>query len=172
MGSARKRKHDGGRMETSVRLLKTASSLWPGAPALAVSLMACATPASSPPALVQTSAPQPRTTTDMECVHVRMLAEWQPVDDHTLLLLAPGETRGHLLRITPEIPGLQAANEVDIVDGDLDDLICPHGEDAIVVEECDCGTAVISSIEYLSEQRTAELLDRQIRVVFRETIRT
>ena len=107
-----------------------------------------------------------------DCVHVATLAEWQPLDDHTLLLLAPGDERGHLLHVTPAIPGLQSANEVDIVDGNLDDLICPYGDDAILVEECDCGAAVISSIEYLSEQRTAELLDRQIRVVFRQTLQT
>lgn len=50
------------------------------------------------------------------------------------------------------------ADEIDVVDGDLDRLICPCGQDAIGIEALPGGSARISSIEHLSEKRTVELL--------------
>jgi hypothetical protein len=80
------------------------------------------------------------------------------VDDAQLLLWAPGERRTHLLTLASPIVGLLFAEEVDIVDGDLDGWICAHGRDRVLLpEDLPGGSASIAAIEYLSEKRTAEL---------------
>ena len=91
------------------------------------------------------------------CIDVETLSDWQPVDDQQLLLWAPGDRRSHLLTLASPIVGLLFAEELDVVDGDLDGLICAHGGDEILVEDRPGGSASIAAIEYLSEKRTAEL---------------
>jgi hypothetical protein len=92
------------------------------------------------------------------CIRVEDLSEWQPLDDRSILLSAPGNPRSHLLTLAAPIDDLVLAGDIEIVDGDLNGLICADGVDEIFVEECSCSSAKISSIDYLSEKRTAELL--------------
>jgi hypothetical protein len=91
------------------------------------------------------------------CIPVESLAEWESVDDSTVLLWAPGATRAFLLRLTRPIQYLTQLQEVEIADGDSDRMICACGRDGIV-DALSGRSARFASIEYLSEQRTAELL--------------
>ena len=91
------------------------------------------------------------------CIRVEALSEWEPLDDRSLLLSAPGSSRSHLITLATPINELTQASEIDVIDGDLDGFICPNSVDGILVEECLCASASIASIEYLSEKRTAEL---------------
>jgi hypothetical protein len=98
------------------------------------------------------------TDTPRRCIDVEDLSEWQPLDDRSILLSAPGNPRSHLITLAAPINDLLLAGDIEIVDGDLNGMICADGVDAIFVEECACSSAKISSIDHLSEKRTAELL--------------
>jgi hypothetical protein len=91
------------------------------------------------------------------CIRAEALAEWEPLDDQSLLVFEPRGRRAHLIRLAAPVEGLMLAHDIMAVDGDLDGLICPQGVDGIYVEECGCASSDIVSIEYLSEKRTAEL---------------
>jgi hypothetical protein len=115
-------------------------------------LVACAT-------LSRTAdAPAQKSAGEGECLRAAGLSQWEPLSDRELLVWPLGSTRAHLLRLATAIPGMADAGELEVVDTDLNGWICPDGRDAILVEECNCGSASIASIEYLSEKRTAELL--------------
>ncbi|HKZ74882.1 MAG TPA: DUF6491 family protein [Steroidobacteraceae bacterium] len=125
---------------------------WMCLSALVTLLTACASPAR------RTESCERRAVLADACIRVESLAEWEPLDDRTLLLRAPDAIRGHLLGLGRPISSLSMSDEIDVVDGDLDRLICPCGHDEILVEELPGSAAPIASIEYLSEKRTAELL--------------
>jgi hypothetical protein len=91
------------------------------------------------------------------CIPVEQLAEWDSLDDSTLLLWAPGTSRAYLLRLGRPLGDLTLVDDIDIADGDQDRMICPCGRDG-VVEGRSGQSARILAIEYLTEQRTAELL--------------
>ena len=91
------------------------------------------------------------------CIPVEQLADWEPLDESTLLLWTHGATRAHLLRLGRPLEELLLADDVDLADADSDRLICPCGRDG-VVDFISGRSARIIAIEYLSEQRTAELL--------------
>jgi hypothetical protein len=91
-------------------------------------------------------------------VRVEELAEWEPLDERSLLLSAPETPRAHLITLATPIEDLRSAGDIEVIDGDLDGFICPNGVDAIIVEDCSCASTSIASIEYLSEKQTAELL--------------
>jgi hypothetical protein len=129
--------------------LQTAARAWTAS--LAVVLCACT---SSPPrAQIATNPAVSRGA----CIRVEALSDWEPLDDRSILLSAPGSPRSHLITLATPIKDLVLANELDVIDGDLDGFICPDSVDGIYVEECLCASAGIASIEYLSEKRTAEL---------------
>jgi len=119
--------------------------------AAAAAVSACASSAGKPAVAVH------RAGTTGVCIDVKTLSRWEPVDDQQLLLWAPGERRVHLLTLASPIVGLQFAEEVDVVDGDLDGFICAHGGDRVLPVDDFAGSASIAAIEYLSEKRTAEL---------------
>ncbi len=96
------------------------------------------------------------------CIGVERLAVWEPLDESTLLLQAPGERRAHLLRLATPIVGLMLTQELEVADGDLDGLICPGGMDTISTAPPSGEPATITSIEYLTERQTAELLGKSI----------
>ena len=92
------------------------------------------------------------------CISVEDLAEWEPLDNRSILFSVPGNPRGHLITLATPIEDLRLASELDVIDGDLDGFICAGGVDRVFAAECSCASARIASIEYLSEKRTAELL--------------
>jgi hypothetical protein len=88
---------------------------------------------------------------------VEQLAQWESLDESTVLLWAPNTSRAYLIGLGRPIAELLLVDDIDIADGDSDRLICPCGRDGLV--EIGSGhSARIVTIEYLSEQRTAELL--------------
>ncbi|HTT01316.1 MAG TPA: DUF6491 family protein [Steroidobacteraceae bacterium] len=87
-------------------------------------------------------------------MRIEDLGQWEPLDAQTLLVWASHSSRAHLLRLRKPLAGLMDTDVVALIDGDHDELISPCGHDALMVDE---DAAEIISIEYLSEQRTAEL---------------
>lgn len=95
------------------------------------------------------------------CIRVKDLAEWEPLNDRSILLSGPGNPRGHLITLATPIEDLHLASDLDFIDGDLDGFICAGGVDQVFAAECSCASASIASIEYLSERRTAELMGEE-----------
>lgn len=91
------------------------------------------------------------------CIPVEQLAEWEPLDERSMLVWAQGETRAYLVQIGRPMEELYLVDDIDLADVDSDRLICPCGHDG-VVDMASGRSARITSIEYLSEQRTAEML--------------
>jgi hypothetical protein len=108
--------------------------------------------------------PEPTTSCEQRavraqtCIRVQDLAEWESVDDEAVLVWPQRANRAHLLRLNQPMAALLLTDEIDVLDRDLDQLICPCGRDAVSVAGPGGGTALISSSEYLSERRLAELL--------------
>ena len=119
--------------------------------ALTVSLSACAAAPELPDTCEQ------RAAVSHACIPVESLAEWESINESTLLLWAPEATRAYLIHLTRPIQDLMQVEEVEVADGDSDRLICGCGRDG-VFDAVSGGSSRIASIEYLSEQRTAELL--------------
>jgi hypothetical protein len=92
------------------------------------------------------------------CIRVEDLAEWEPIDNRTILLSVPGNRRGYLITLATPIEDLRLADAIDVIDSDLNGFICADGVDEVFAAECSCASASIASIEYLTEKRTAELL--------------
>jgi hypothetical protein len=92
------------------------------------------------------------------CIRVEDLAEWEPLDNRSILLSVPGQPRGHLITLVAPIEDLRIANDLEVIDGDLNGFICADGVDQVFAAECSCSSASIASIKFLSEKRTAELL--------------
>lgn len=88
------------------------------------------------------------------------MANWEPVDDRTLLIWDTYSIRAHLIRLRTRVPELADARILTLVDGDRDGLITACGHDAILLTDGPRRIAAIRSIRYLSAKRTAEL-DRQ-----------
>ena len=87
------------------------------------------------------------------------LDNWEPLDDHMVLVWTMHSVRAHLLKMETPILGLADADVIHLVDGDHDRLISACGRDGIAVVD-DAGVwqvARIASIELLSKRRTAEL---------------
>jgi hypothetical protein len=87
-------------------------------------------------------------------LRVRQLESWEPVDGRTLLVWAPDATRAHLLHLDRWVEELAQTPILTLVDGDHDGAITACGHDGILITG---SRAMIRSIEYLSEKRTAEL---------------
>lgn len=90
-----------------------------------------------------------------ESIPAERLANWEPVDDHTLLVWTLHDSRAHLVELSRPVPGLVDAPTVYMVTRDHDPNVYACGHDEVIVPGG--GTARIISIRYLSERRTAEL---------------
>ena len=90
-----------------------------------------------------------------ESIPAEQLADWEPVDDHSLLVWTLHDSRAHLVELSHPVRGLVEALTVYIVTRGHDPNVCACGHDEVVVPGGE--TARIISIRYLSEKRTAEL---------------
>ena len=87
------------------------------------------------------------------------LDNWEPVNDHTVLIWTNHSLRAHLVKLNSPLHGLMAASIIVLVDSDHDGRISPCGHDGIILGDgADGGhIASIVSIQMLSERRTVQL---------------
>jgi hypothetical protein len=87
------------------------------------------------------------------------LDNWEPVNDHTVLIWTNHSLRAHLVKLKSPLHGLMAAPIIVLVDGDHDGRISPCGHDGIILGDgADGGhVASIVSIKLLSARRTVQL---------------
>jgi hypothetical protein len=104
------------------------------------------------------SAPRASAESAGPCIPVRELSQWEPYDDSSIALSMPGSSQAYLLRLARPIEGLEDAGDIDIVDTNLDGLICPAAGDEVLVADCDCASAEIASIQPFDLRPTAHEL--------------
>ena len=87
------------------------------------------------------------------------LDNWEPVNDHTVLIWTNHSLRAHLVKLKRPLRGIMAAPVIVLVDSDHDGRISPCGHDGIILGDgADGGhIARIVSIRLLSERRTVQL---------------
>ena len=90
-----------------------------------------------------------------ESIPAERVANWEPVDDHALLIWTLHDSRAHLVELDHPVRGLTDAPTVYLVTRDRDPNVSACGHDEVIVPGA--GAAGIRSIRYLSEKRTAEL---------------
>jgi hypothetical protein len=95
------------------------------------------------------------TRPDRACIPSKIMAEWQPLDDSSILVWSRDGTHAYLLVVEEPIAGLAAAENIFIYDADLDGLICAGGHDRIATEESARDGASIASIELIGGEWTA-----------------
>ncbi|GEM_PF-4521667 len=101
-----------------------------------------------------------------ETLRAGTLANWEPVDDQTVLIWTKHASRAHLVKLAEPLLGLTAADVITLLDGDDDEAISPCGHDGLRLGDAseEAASAVrIVSIELLSQKRTAQL-DRGARL--------
>lgn len=111
----------------------------------------------SPSALAARGSCEIRAARSQEAIPVEALANWEPLDDRTLLIWSSDEMRAHLVQLDHPIPGLSAADVIVLIAGNHGRTISACGHDGILVQGVGGGVARIVSMRYLSARRTAQL---------------
>lgn len=110
-----------------------------------------------PRVLAATPACEAHAIRSHEALRAESLANWEPVDDQTVLIWMKHSDRARLVRLSKPLEGLASAPIIMLVDGDGDRTISACGRDAITLSYDEREKARIVSIERLSERLTAAL---------------
>ena len=90
-----------------------------------------------------------------QSIPAQRLANWEPMDDHTLLIWTVDDSRAYLVELSRPVSGLLDASTVYLVTHNHDPNVCACGYDEVMVRNG--GIARIASVRHLSEKQTAEL---------------
>lgn len=115
--------------------------------------------AAAPHAAAAVSSCEARAVRTHQALLAGSLDNWEPVNDHTVLIWLRHSTRAHLVTLDRALDGLSEAVVVVLVDGDHDLSISACGKDGLAIGDGPRigQVARIVSIHLLSEKRTAEL---------------
>jgi hypothetical protein len=92
---------------------------------------------------------------DRACIPSRIMSEWQPLDDSTILVWSGDGMHAYLLVMAAPIAGLAAAENIFIYDADRDGLICAGGTDRIATEDRPREGEPVVSIELIGDEWAA-----------------
>lgn len=92
-----------------------------------------------------------------QVLRAESLANWEPVDDKTVLVWMRHSTRARLVRLSKPLPGLTSAPIIIFVAADGDRTISACGRDALTLSYDESEKARVVSIQRLSERLTAAL---------------
>jgi hypothetical protein len=99
-----------------------------------VSGAALAAPAASAPAVNERAAKETHADRN-ECVFVRSIYDFKPLDRNHLIIWAPTRRNAYLVQLGFPLPELQFAQRLAIVDRDHNGMLCGFGMDRIVVAD-------------------------------------
>jgi hypothetical protein len=132
-------------MKSATVLLKAVSTIL----AASVFVAGCNT---APPAKQQTAAIR-----GSDCVFFHTLYDWQPLDDHNMVIWAPSHDAYQLYFITPLI-GLNFSINLAFVDKDRDGRLCGFSRDEVVYpDHAFPQRATIAAMKKLSDEDIAKL---------------
>lgn len=92
-----------------------------------------------------------------EALRPENLANWEPLDDQTVLIWMKHSARARLVRLSKPLDGLTSAPIIILVAGDGGRTVSACGHDALTLSYDEREKARIVSIERLSERLTAAL---------------
>jgi hypothetical protein len=143
--------HPGALQASGMAQRRHANIGWQGCRIAAVLglLLAC------PGAFARSPHCETRTLHARQSIPAGRLANWAPIDDHTLLIWTLHDSRAYLVELSRPVPGLLDAPGVYLVTHNHDPNVCACDHDEVIVP--DGGIARIASIRHLSVKRTAEL---------------
>jgi hypothetical protein len=96
-----------------------------------------------------------------DCIGVMELGDWQVLDSDHLLLWGTSHKRAYHLTLSRPLFELRFEEAVAVVDNNGDGRICPYGGDTIITRECTGAPVTIAAMNWLSEERTAALANKQ-----------
>lgn len=96
-----------------------------------------------------------------EALRGESLANWEPLDDRTILVWTKHSARASLVRLSRPLDGLTSAPVITLVDGDGDRTISACGRDGLTLSYDESERARIVSITRLSARLTAALDARE-----------
>ncbi|MGH8297577.1 MAG: DUF6491 family protein [Steroidobacteraceae bacterium] len=85
------------------------------------------------------------------------LANWEPLDDRTVLIWTKHSSRASLVKLARPLDGLRSADIISLIDRDGDGTISACGRDAVTIGYDESRAVRIVSIRLLSEKRTVAL---------------
>ena len=111
------------------------------------------------PAAAASSSCEQHALREQQVLYGGTLDNWEPVNDHMVLIWANHSPRAHLVKLKNPLQGLMTAPTIVLVDGDHDGRISPCGSDGIILGDGTEGghIANIVSIKLLSERRAVQL---------------
>ena len=107
--------------------------------------------------LAATSQCESHAAKDHETLLAWRLANWEPLDDRTVLIWAKHSSRASLVKLARPLDGLSSAEIISLVDRDGDGTISACGHDAVTIGYDESDAVRIVSIRLLSERRTEAL---------------
>ncbi len=121
---------------------------------LALTLSGCAA------ALMSNGGAQRPTRTSLplptrECVFVRSIRDFRPLDEYNLLIWGADRNKPYLLEFNTRCPGLRYADTIGIADRTTDGRLCAFGSDTILVR--DAGTTRRCSIGSIRSMNSEEV---------------
>ncbi|MGH8169740.1 MAG: DUF6491 family protein, partial [Steroidobacteraceae bacterium] len=111
----------------------------------------------STPALAAPSQCEAHAARDHETLLAWRLANWEPLDDRTVLIWMKHSSRASLVKLARPLAGLTSAAIISLVDRDGDGTISPCGHDAVTIGYSESDAVQIVSVTLLSEKRTVAL---------------
>ena len=108
-------------------------------------------------ALAATSQCESHAARDHETLLAWRLANWEPLDNRTVLIWTAQSSRASLVTLARPLDGLTSAEVISLVDRDGDGAITACGRDAVTIGHDESDAVRIVSIRLLSERRTVAL---------------
>lgn len=110
-------------------------------------------------ALAATSQCESHAARDHQTLLAWRLANWEPLDNRTVLVWTTHSLRASLVKLARPLDGLTSADIISLVDRDGDGTISACGRDAVTIGDDESDAVRIVSIRLLSERRTVALDD-------------
>lgn len=110
-----------------------------------------------PEALASTALCEAQAVRSHQVLRPESLANWEPVDNQTVLVWMRHSTRARIVRLSRPLQGLTSAPIIIFVAGDGDRTISACGHDALTLSHDESEKAGIVSIRRLSARLTAAL---------------
>lgn len=109
-----------------------------------------------------TGAPQASADRDIDsrgtdCILIRTIRDYSPLDDRNLLIWGPGKRAYY---VTLFRPAFELRSSFELSFSSRDDQLCPYGGDKIVLGSFDSDSVGIQSISRLSDEQADEILIR------------
>jgi hypothetical protein len=104
------------------------------------------------------AADKPAAASSNECVFVRSIQDFKPLDRNHLVIWSPGRRNAYLVKLAGSTSDLRFAHSLAVIDRNRDGRLCGYGMDRIVVADLSFPhSATVLGMTRLNEERIAAL---------------